>query len=413
MRTPKLLVLDEGRDLADQVERVATTLRPRPEVVHVEAFEELDRHLTEGKFYDLIVAGTMAGDGHGLQELRRMRARMPGTGLILAFDRWRSNSLRETVRTGALDILRMPASDEIVGDAISQALELRADLAVTDTRRNGRQQVECKVLAVISATGGCGKTFFATNLAYHLQARHQQRTCLIDLDLQFGELSTALRLRPKYTIADLAGHSEDEDLARRLEEITAVHDTGVHVLAAPEEPAEADGIEGTDVARIIEAARTRFDAVVVDTPASLSEAVLGALEYTDQIYTMATLDLPSVRNLGVLLKTLEALKIPTDRVDLVLNKVEPNVGIDISEVSKYFPQGFSIIVPYGREANRALNMGMPVTAYAPRCEISKVLTAGLAATLPPPETSPAKKMGVRLPKLGRLMNKAASTERAS
>ena len=381
MRTPKLLVLDEDRALLQQVERSITGLRPRPEVIHAASLEDVDRLLGDGRTYDLLIAGASVGDERGLRELRNLRLRMPETGLILAFDRWRSSSLRETVRTGALDILRLPAKDEVVADAIEQALELRAELLPV-RNHDARTSHQSQVVAVISATGGCGKTFFATNLAYHLQARLQRRTCIIDLDLQFGELTTALRLRPKYSIADLAGHSDDEDLGRRLEEIMAVHDTGIHVLGAPEEPAEADRIEAVDVARIIEAARERFDAVVVDTPASLSEAVLGALEYTDLLFTMATLDLPSVRNLGVLLKTLEALKTPSDRVRLVLNKVEPDVGIDISQVSRYFPQGFSMIVPYGREANRALNMGMPVTAYAPRCEISRVLTAGLSEALP-------------------------------
>ena len=399
MRSPKLVVLDADRDLSQQVERAVATLRPRPEVVHAATIEALDGLLAEGRTFELLVAGASVGDGQGLQALRQLRARMPEAGLILAFDQWRSSSLRETVRTGALDILRLPAKDEVVADAIEQALDLRRGLMAEghhNHRDDGRPPT---VVAVISATGGCGKTFFSTNLAYHLQARLKRQTCLIDLDLQFGELSTALRLRPRYTIADLAGHGDDEDLPRRLVEISAVHDTGIHVLAAPDEPAEADRIDAVDVARIIEAARSKFDAVVIDTPASLSEGVLGALEYSDLIFCMATLDLPSVRNLGVLLKTLDALKVPADRVQLVLNKVEPDVGIDITQVSKYFPQGFSIIVPYGREANRALNMGVPVLAYAPRCEISKVLADGLNAALPIPDSTAAKRH--RLPRLGR------------
>src|SRR3546814_11654699 len=58
------------------------------------------------------------------------------------------------------------------------------------------------VYTISSATGGCGKTFYATNLAYFLTRFTQKRVCIVDLDLQFGEVSTALRLRPKYTIFD-------------------------------------------------------------------------------------------------------------------------------------------------------------------------------------------------------------------
>jgi MinD-like ATPase involved in chromosome partitioning or flagellar assembly len=69
--------------------------------------------------------------------------------------------------------------------------------------------------------------------------------------------------------------------------------------------------------------------------------------------------------------------VPTERVTLLLNKVEPDVGIDVARVEQYFPQGFSMIIPYGREVNRSLNMGQPVLAYAPRGEVSKALASGL------------------------------------
>ena len=94
---------------------------------------------------------------------------------------------------------------------------------------------------MVSATGGCGKTFLATNLAFHLHSLGQRAPCLIDLDLQFGELSTALRLKPKLTIIDLLSHDDEKDLSTRLLEHMVVHDTGIPVLAAPERPAEADG----------------------------------------------------------------------------------------------------------------------------------------------------------------------------
>jgi pilus assembly protein CpaE len=125
-----------------------------------------------------------------------------------------------------------------------------------------------------------------------------------------------------------------------------------------------------------------FDYVIVDTPAALSEPVLAALEYADRVYAMATLDLPSVRNLGLLMSTMKRLKVPSERIQLVLNKVEPDVGMDVAGITRYFPQGFSIVVPYGREANRSLNMGMPLLAFAPRCDVSRALSAGLTAAGP-------------------------------
>ena len=381
MRNHRLLVLDGTEDLAAQVKEVASALRPRPEVVWCDDFPVAEKVIAETGAFDVIIAGPGASKDSGLQELRRLCSQTPGTKLVLAVDRFRSNSLRDTVRTGALDILRLPVSDDDLLEAIEQAIEMvRTAPVLVPAGPAGPPDGRGTVIAVVSASGGCGKTFFATNLAYHLQSRLAKRTCLVDLDLQFGELATALRLKPKHTITDLMAQEEtdDEDLARRFEQYLEHHESGISLLAGPEEPAEADDIDGHDVLRVIEAARSRFDYVIIDTPASVSEAVMVALEQADQIFALATLDLPSVRNLGVMLATLKKLKVPSERVTLLLNKVEPDVGIDVARVEQYFPQGFAMTIPYGREVNRSLNMGQPVLAYAPRGDVSKALLAGLA-----------------------------------
>ncbi|HEX3622110.1 MAG TPA: AAA family ATPase [Acidimicrobiales bacterium] len=389
MRSPRVLVLDDTDDLFRQVERVTGPLRPHPDLVACESLEAVEEFVAGSGPFDLVIGGPLVSNIAGLQHLRRVHARWPEMKLVLALDRWRTTSLRDTVRTGALDILRLPVSDQDLLEAVEQAIEMAPAQATPPAAGLAPVTGKGTVIAVVSATGGCGKTFFATNLAYHLQSRFQKRTCLLDLDLQFGELSTALRLKPKYTIRDLVAQDDgDQDaLTRRFEEYLEHHESGISLLAGPEEPAEADAIEASHVARVIEAARSRFDYVIVDTPAALSEAVLVALEQADQIFALATLDLPSVRNLGVMLATLKKLKVPPERLKLLLNKVEPDVGINEERVAQYFPQGFAMTIPYGREVNRSLNMGQPVLAYSPNGAVGRALSAGLVASLASPGES--------------------------
>ena len=410
MHAPTIVVLDETDDLCEQVTRAVTGLRPKPLVVRCDGFEGVDGLLAEHPRPDMLIAGPVVATDGGLVALRGVRLRMPEASLILAFDRWRSAKLRDTIRTGAVDILRLPVADESLADAVEQALEVGRAPEPANAETGPKIGAVGEVIAVVSATGGCGKTFLTTNMAYHLQSKFQKQTCLVDLDLQFGELSTALRLKPRTTITDLLAHEEDSDagdgsLAGHLAEHLVVHDTGIHVLAGPSQPDEADGIGAADVGRVIEAARSMFDFVIVDTPAALSEPVLAALEYADRVYAMATLDLPSVRNLGLLLSTMKRLKVPSDRIQLVLNKVEPDVGMDVAGITRYFPQGFSVVVPYGREANRSLNMGMPVLAFAPRCEVSRALSVGLTTAMP--VAGAVEQIGSRRPLLGRLRRRPA------
>jgi len=238
---------------------------------------------------------------------------------------------------------------------------------------------------VASATGGCGKTFMATNLAYFLQTHGGGgRVCLVDLDLQFGEVSTALRMRPRYTIFDALEReeSEPEFLQAHIEEYLSVHETGFHVLAAPRDPVEADRVTPPDVIRIVEAIRRRFDHVVIDTPAQLSEMVTVSLDLSEQLFVMTTLDLPSVRNMSVFLSTLDRLKFPTEHVRLSLNKAETDVGIDIEQVTKLFPQGFESVLPYAKEVSRSITLGMPVMAASPNAVISSLMAGGMKLLLP-------------------------------
>jgi pilus assembly protein CpaE len=382
MRAPRILVVDTTGDLPEQVRDVTVALRPRAEVVTRSAVSELPAAAAEHGPFDVVLVGPGVTTAAGLDELRRFRRHIPLSSLVVAVDRFQASSLRATIRTGAVDIFRFPVEDDVLLETIEQALEVRGAVAALHPEEAEKHARRGRVVAVVSATGGCGKTFFSTNLAFLLQNRMNRRTCVIDLDLQFGELSTALRLKPKLTIADLADADSDAGVGVRMEEALVTHGTGFQILAAPEEPALADGIDAEQVSKVIEAARARFDEVVIDTPAALNDAVLAALEHADEIFAVATLDLPSVRNLSALLTIFKQLKVPAEPVRLVLNKVEQDVGIEVDAVTKYFPQGFSMVVPYGREVNRSLNMGMPMLAYAPRSEVSRVLEAGLERVLP-------------------------------
>jgi pilus assembly protein CpaE len=398
MRNPRILILDDSVALREQIGDVADDLRPRPDVVSCERVDQVCDILAEGGPFDVLVAGPSLGDQAGLARLRLIHDEVPAMAVVLAFDHRPDAHLRDMVQAGAVDLLQLPVHDKEVLESLERALELAHKLEApvplpmtvvagttpapsqvgTPVRTPGR------IFTVASATGGCGKTFMATNLAYFLARHSGKRVCVVDLDLQFGEVSTALRLKPRYTIYDALQRedSEEGDLSDHIEEYLVAHETGVHVLAAPKDPSEADRISSPDVTRIIEAARQHFDYVVVDTPSALTEIVLAAFEGAERLFVMATLDLPSVRNLGVFLTTLEKLKVPTDNVRLILNKAESDVGIEISQVEKLFPQGFEAVLPYAKEVSRSINLGMPVMAASPNSEVSRNMVPTMSALLP-------------------------------
>jgi pilus assembly protein CpaE len=409
----KVLVLDRGDTLAEQIRGLSDQFDEAPKITSCTRIGAVGEVLEEDGPFDVLVAGPSLGTRSGLARLRIISEELPEMRIVLAFSRRPDASLRDIVRTGAVDLLQLPVEDGEIVEALERAASLarRAPepVVIETTVAAEPAAVEAQphrpgtVYTIASATGGCGKTFYATNLAWFLHKWTGKRVCIVDLDLQFGEVSTALRLRPKYTIFDaLQREDADEaDLQSHIEEYTVVHDTGVHVLAAPREPSEADRISPPDVTRILEAVRNRFDYVLVDTPPALAETVLAAFDLSDLLYVMATLDLPSVRNMSVFLSTLDRLRIDTANLRLVLNKAEDDVGIDIDQVTKLFPQGFESILPYAKEVSRSINLGMPVMAASPDAEISRLMAGGMKNVLTEDvqaqivqETAP-KKTGLR------------------
>ena len=391
METPKILVLDRSEELAERVRAIlADTDVEIVSCTRVGSASHVN-HEHEGPF-QVLIAGPSLATKTGLRRLALLHKEWPATSIIMSFQDRPDAPLREIIQVGADDVLEMPADDTSIRGAIRRAMEIGerrlSSMPVASYATPGVQVVSrapAKVFTVSSATGGCGKTFYATNMAMILSQQTDARVALVDLDLQFGEVTTALRLHPNYTIYDVlrANEADDNvDLASHIDEYVVSFENRFDVLAAPKDPAQADRINPVEVTKVLEAMRARYDYVVVDTPTALAETVLAAFDLSERLFVMCTLDLPSVRNLGMFLQTLQKLRIPTDAVSLVLNKVEKDLGISVDQITKLFPQGFRATLPYAKEVSKSINLGKPVIESFPDTEISRGLIKGMDDLIP-------------------------------
>ena len=133
-----------------------------------------------------------------------------------------------------------------------------------------------KVIVVISPKGGSGKTAVSSNLAVALAQRHPGRVVAVDLDVQFGDLGTALSLTPEHTLAQLARTSQIDATTVKL--FLTPYEHGLYVLAGANDPVDADSIGHAHVSAVLPLLAQNFDYVVVDTPAGLDERTLAAIE---------------------------------------------------------------------------------------------------------------------------------------
>jgi pilus assembly protein CpaE len=337
--------------------------------------------------FDVLVAGPVFDSHAGMARLAALRATSPVPAVVLALGPKPKANLSDIVRTGAVELVEYPTSKRQLAAALQRAFDI-ADISSSGTPATLPVVSEgivverphfAEVFTVASSSGGCGKTFYATNLACYLAAQTGQRVCLVDLDLQFGEVSTALHLRPRFTISDLLSREpvDEDNLDEHVEEYLEHHELGFSVLAAPFSPADADMIAPKDVYKVMAALRRHFDYIVVDTPAQLSEIVLAAFDHSTRVLCMVTLDLPSIRNMRVFLTTLEKLRISSESIGVVLNKVEDDIGIDIGDVQEVLDNKIISTLPYSREVMRSINKGRPALVSAASSDIGKKLAGSM------------------------------------
>lgn len=401
----RILIVDPMAAAADIIVPAARQLPGHNEVAVVDSLNAA----RDAGHHDVIVAGPGLDTRAGLKALAEFQDLDPTVSIVLAFDPRPRVSLTSVVRAGAVDLLTTDATTATAAKALERAVRIAEHRRAASA---SAAPAKGSVLTIASASGGCGKTFFAVNAAYHLMKQTGGRACIVDLDLQFGEVSTALRLSPGLTLYDahMRDAAGEASLEEHLDDYLVQHPTGIYVLPAPKDPSQADRVDPQDVVRIIEAARTRFDYVVVDTPAALSEAVLAALDVSELLYVMTTLDVPSIRNLGVFLSTLARLKVPSETIRVVMNKAESGVGMQVDEVAKLFPGGFSAVLPYASVVSRSLNQGSPVLDSFPTAEVSRRLATCLDAIVPADKRrAPAVVETGRLHFLDRLFRRPASS----
>jgi pilus assembly protein CpaE len=363
-------VLGDGEDLA-----VIQSTNELPDTLAVRTNESL---IIFGADCDLHLVCDFAAE---------QRVHRPELGVILVRRRVDSALLSQAMRAGVREVVRA-GSSEALAEACARSRLLTAQVASRTQRSTDDVNGEPgKVVTVFSAKGGCGKTTIATNVAAALAADNR-RVCLVDLDLPFGDVAIMLQLRLERTIADavtMTGHMDEVGVTS----IVSTHSSGLDVLVAPLEPADADRITPALVTDLLTQLKRMYEVVVVDTPPAFTEPVLAALDMTDLYLLVATLDIPAVKNLKLTLEMLEMLNHAVDKQRIIVNRSDAKVGLAVADVEQALHRAICVEVPSSRDVPAAINKGVPLVLDQPNHPVSVALRALATRELGLVQRSPA------------------------
>lgn len=344
--------------------------------------EELSSRLT-GAVPVVAVLGPSCSDEQTLLVSAQVQREYPLMATILVVDELSTQLLQTALRAGVRDVLALSGES----GALAQAVQ-RVAVSLDQTPRSVSlpvpstpvpddveplPSVDGQVITVFSTKGGAGKSMLATSLAAELARRSDMPVCLVDADLQFGDVAVMLKLTPHHTIVDAVSVLDRMD-PPLLESLLVTHEaSGLRVMPAPLEPAFADQVGAAEMVAIVEMLKSFCSYVIVDTPAYFNDVVLGLVEASDRVLLVAGMDIPNIKNVKIGLQTLRLLNTPMEKLLLVLNRANSKVKLDIGEVERTLQVKADVLIPSDICVPQAVNKGEPVVLHAPKSGVTKAI----------------------------------------
>jgi len=337
---------------------------------------------------DVIVMDINMPGMDGVAAAEIISQRLPTCPIIMMSVHGEANQLKRAISAGAREFLVKPFSGDEFSASIRTVFErelarrtqFEASLPAVSAPVNPTDDGDHQVIAVFSPKGGAGRTTIATNLAVALHQETGARVCLVDANLQFGDVGVLLNLNPKdRSIADaVEGGDPDGEI---IDSCVIDHSTGIRVLLAPPTPEGADLVTSHNLRQIVEHLRIGHEYVVIDLPSGLSDLTLAVMDAADVILVLTALEITTIKNVRLFLEVAEQLEYARSKIRLVINRADAAQGIRIADVEASVRRPIDgTIVSDGRLSVLAVNRGVPFVVSHPDSPLSRDV-ARLAKTL--------------------------------
>ncbi|GMV98291.1 MAG: AAA family ATPase [Phycisphaerae bacterium] len=288
------------------------------------------------------------------------RAR-PELAILVVSDTTDGQLILRAVRAGIREFISKPIDRAQLSEAVEKI------------REQNQATVEVGTLvSVLSTAGGTGASTLAVNLAAELNdlPTRKRPVALVDLDFRYGQLATMLDLQADYTITDLCDTPEQLDPAM-IDKAMVKHGSGLHLLARPNQFAQADQITAAHYASVLSSLQQVYEYVIVDGPNRYDSGGLAVLDLADVTLLVVQLLVPSVRNAHRMLNELRDNGYNLSRFRLVCNRAGRDSGhLNVEHIEKTLNMKVSHQIPDDwKTVSTAINVGVSLLEHAPKSRV--------------------------------------------
>ncbi len=279
-------------------------------------------------------------------------AKSVGVGMLVMADEINPELLVRAMECGIKQVLETKCDATKLKDAIFKLHNI-------ESQRAGDREIQShkrKVISYFGGKGGTGKTTVSVNTAVAL-ANKGKKTVIIDLDLQFGDVPILLDLEPNDTIYTIVEEKTNITIDS-VKSVMAFHRSGLGVLAAPKSPEYAEYIDEKMVEMIINVLKPYYEYIIIDLPPGFNDTTIAAIENSDIVNLVSTVDIASLRNAKLCMNILEALR-QSDKTNLILNRMVDGI-ISKKDFEQILDLSVSLVLPDDtKTVLTSLNKGIP------------------------------------------------------
>ncbi|WP_043440681.1 AAA family ATPase [Arthrobacter sp. L77] len=362
--------------------------------------QEVLAQLTHPVFLDVLVLGPGVPLERALHLATAFEVQRPEVAVLLVAPPT-PDVVLAAMRAGIRDVVEPDADPDAISVLLHRAVRSAAirRRSLDTGGETGTGGTTGRVIAVISPKGGAGKTTIASSLAIGLASSAPHGTVLVDLDLQFGDVASALAISPEHSVSD-AVHGPARRDTMVLKSFLSAHPTGLYALCAPSSPDTAEQVTADDVTHLLEQLASQYRYVVVDTAPGLSDHTLAALDKASDFVFVTGTDVPSVRGMRKELDILSELGMYPLKRHLVLNAADARGGVSRQDVEAALGVEVDVIIPASRAVRLATNQGIPLTQRTGRDRASKAMRALVARFTAPAASTPSTRKGTARHRVG-------------
>lgn len=335
----KFNLYDTGADLSE----IFNTLSGMPEAVFI-----IDVSENTKKYLDFI---------------SEVSAASPDCKIVAISDSPSVDLIVKVMRAGAKDFLSAPVIKSELFDVLDK---------IYSQLKNGKgSETKSRVITVFSNKGGIGKTSIASNLALELARITKENVALVDLNFQFGDITTFLDLKPSFNISyvlENLGRINSEFLLNTLEKYK---NTSLYILADPPYFKQAENVTRAQIAKLIEILKNTFSYIVIDAESGFDGKTITALDNSDLIFLVTIVNLPALRNCQRILDLFEKLGYDSEKTQIVINRYMENDEITVEDVEKVLDKDVYWKIPNNYfTLMAAINKGISVAEANPESNVA-------------------------------------------